>query len=532
MYVFLLVLEVLPSLGTLHSGILHKKFRKMPNVSFRIANSLAGLKNPVLVFGPDLHKNIQNLAEVPAHLQNVPEKIQAASGNQTCRKLGSKFWNIDTSKFSRNISKSGITLTKPIVSWLRASAKCNDLDDDLVDRNLISVVGRKEDMAPLALVIARTFPKYDMKNLKSQLENPENREIVLNFVSTDDNNQSDKSSLKNLIENVRDAARVTDTPCNYMHTAALEEEARAVVASLNRPNCTIEVIQSDELKARGFGMLHSVGQASAEGRKARLVILKYLNGDDKKNVCWVGKGIVYDTGGLSIKTKTGMPGMKCDMGGSAGVLFAFKQAVQDGFKENLYCLLCVAENSVGPYATRPDDIITAYSGLTVDINNTDAEGRLAVGDGVAYASRDLKADIILDMCTLTGAQGISTGKIHAGLLTNTLEMEAKFIKAGMASGDHIFPLVYAPELLIHEFDAPCSDLMNSVAGRSNAQSSCAGHFIEAHLKDGRNWEGTWMHIDMAYPVGSLYDKDRANGYGVALLQKAFSEFFDDEGCVH
>merc|ERR1711978_100316 len=119
-----------------------------------------------------------------------------------------------------------------------------------------------------------------------------------------------------------------------------------------------------------------------------------------------------------LQTKTGMPGMKRDCGGAAGILGAFYVAVKNGFKDTLHCVLCLAENAVGPLATRPDDIHTLYSGKTVEINNTDAEGRLVVSDGVFYARKDLKANIIVDMCTLTGAQGISTGRYHAAHLTN------------------------------------------------------------------------------------------------------------------
>ena len=105
-----------------------------------------------------------------------------------------------------------------------------------------------------------------------------------------------------------------------------------------------------------------------------------------------------------------MPGMKRDCGGAAGILGAYYAAVKAGFRQNLHAVFCLAENAVGPEATRPDDIHTLYSGKTVEINNTDAEGRLVVSDGVVYADRDLKANIILDMCTLTGAQGVATGK--------------------------------------------------------------------------------------------------------------------------
>lgn len=158
-----------------------------------------------------------------------------------------------------------------------------------------------------------------------------------------------------------------------------------------------------------------------------------------------------------------MPGMKRDCGGAAGILGAYYAAVKGGFGQNLHAVFCLAENAVGPEATRPDDIHTLYSGKTVEINNTDAEGRLVVSDGVVYADRDLKANIILDMCTLTGAQGVATGKFHAAHLTNSEAWEDLTSRAGRTSGDLSFPLVYTPELHFQEFSSAVADMKNSVA---------------------------------------------------------------------
>ena len=125
-------------------------------------------------------------------------------------------------------------------------------------------------------------------------------------------------------------------------------------------------------------------------------------------------------------------------------------------------------------------------------------GRLVVSDGVFYARQDLKANVIVDMCTLTGAQGISTGRYHAAHLTNDQDMEDLVRDVGKISGEMSFPLVYCPELHYPEFTSAVADMKNSVANRDNAQSSCAGLFINANL--GFDYPGTWLHIDMASPV--------------------------------
>ena len=163
-----------------------------------------------------------------------------------------------------------------------------------------------------------------------------------------------------------------------MHCTRFLEEADQVVKSLNNDKISVKIIRGDELRDQGFGGLFSVGQASVE--PPALCIMSFIANDDPKtkNICLVGKGIVYDTGGLSIKSKTGMPGMKHDCGGAAGLLYGWKNIVQQEPNVNVHVLLCLAENSVASNATRPDDVITMYSGKTVEINNTDVSRRLTI----------------------------------------------------------------------------------------------------------------------------------------------------------
>jgi len=486
-------------------------------------NCAPGSCNPDLVLGPDLAANLEQLAnsgyDLPKFLQDLPEKAKGAAAIEKTTAAshnGIRYHSIATKKLSRNLSKSGSTTLKPVVSWLR--------DPENTPNKTVCIVAKQQDLAPIAKEIAAGFPKFSLKT-RQQAHLGDGLELNFHFVSTDDGNASDKNKLMTLMDNVREAARMTDMPPNLLNTKTFEEEARKVVADLNDARCTIEVLQHDELKKRGMGLIHSVGQASEPGHNSRLAILKWQPQGASKNVALCGKGIIYDTGGLSIKGKTAMPNMKIDCGGACGLLFAFKNLIQNGFKENLFCLLCLAENSVSSNATRPDDVITAYSGLTVEINNTDAEGRLVLADGVHYATKDLKADICLNMCTLTGAQGITTGKVHSSILTNTQDYEQKLVQAGLKSGDHCFPILYAPELLMKEFDSTVADMKNSVQGRSNAQCSCAGHFIEQHLLDGVDYKGVWVHVDMASPVQSPYDGIlRTTGYGVSLLAELFKDF--------
>jgi len=205
--------------------------------------------------------------------------------------------------------------------------------------------------------------------------------------------------------------------------------------------------------------------------------------------------------------------MKHDMGGSAGVLGAFQAAVQLKLPKKITLLLAIVENAIGPNSIRNDDILTMKSGKTIEINNTDAEGRLILSDCVSHASSNIgNVDVILDMATLTGAVMVATGSKHAGVLTKTKYMENRICDAGMRSGDLVFPLLYAPEFLKSEFESKVADMKNSVKDRSNAQASCAGHFIECHISE--EYGGDWVHVDMAGPDCR---NERATGYGVALI---------------
>ena len=265
----------------------------------------------------------------------------------------------------------------------------------------------------------------------------------------------------------------------------------------------------------------------------------------RRKVALVGKGVTFDTGGLQIKPRTGMGGMKTDLGGAAGMLGAFGAIVdlRPTHLAELHLVLCVAENAVGAAAFRPDDVVVGKSGKTMEINNTDAEGRLVLADGVAFASGELACDDIVDMATLTGAQMVATGRYFAGILSDDERLETACVAAGRKSGDLCHALPYAPEFFTREFKSGVADMKNSVKDRSNAQASCAGQFIANHLdaawrRDGeendrdegsegskeskatsdeaRRLARRWLHVDMAGP-STHAGSGRGTGFGVALL---------------
>lgn len=316
--------------------------------------------------------------------------------------------------------------------------------------------------------------------------------------------------------------RLVDAPANDLNTQTFTEQVLEAIKGFK--DVKSRIIKGQDLKQQGFGGLWGVGKAAVH--PPAMVILTYEppSAKGQQSIALVGKGIVFDTGGLQIKTKVGMPGMKRDMGGAAAIFSAFLSVVRSGTTLNrpLHAILCLAENAVAANATRADDILTLYSGKTVEINNTDAEGRLVLSDGVASAIDHLNPKVIIDMATLTGAQGVATGKYFGAVYCNDEKLERIAVEAGRESGDLCHPVPYAPEFFRPEFQSAVADMKNSVADRANAQVSCAGQFIGNHMGAFLENGGQWMHIDMAY---CCYDKkdERATGYGVALLHSVIQK---------
>ena len=368
------------------------------------------------------------------------------------------------------------------------------------DAGLILVLNDPEHAFAATLAAARAFRDYNARSGTTDFQE-------IHVATVGPSGAVNETRAQAGMDAVRFAAKLVDMPPNLLNSEAFGEEARSVAES---SGADFTLIQGKDLERHGFGGIWGVGKAAS--KMPVLAVLQHRPEGATRTVAWVGKGIVYDTGGLSIKGKEHMPGMKADMAGAAAILAAFKAAVATGFSENLVAILCIAENAVGPEATRPDDIHWLYSGKSVEINNTDAEGRLVLADGVAWACKEIKPDWLLDMATLTGAALVSTGRTHSGVYTNSASLESAAVTSGLRAGEPCHPMVYAPELFRKEFSSDIADMKNSVKDRMNAQSSCAGQFIGNHLPEEAP---AWIHVDMAGPATD--NNNNGTGYGVGLL---------------
>uniref|UniRef100_A0A0N5B0L0 CYTOSOL_AP domain-containing protein n=1 Tax=Syphacia muris TaxID=451379 RepID=A0A0N5B0L0_9BILA len=386
-----------------------------------------------------------------------------------------------------------------------------------VKKIFVTLCADYADVYASIVAISKCFPLYDSRtNVATPLESVEIEVII----SEKDKSltAADIKFLQDLCDSVRVAAKLTDIPCNLLHSEAFADEAVHYVGDLDGVKTTI--IKGNDLLQRGFGGIYNVGKAATH--PPVFVCFSYEPLGATKTVALVGKGIVYDSGGMTLKGRTIMPGMKQDMGGAAGMLSTFYVLVKSGFKQNLHCLLCIAENMIGPGAMRPDDIITLLSGRNVEVNNTDAEGRLVLADGVFYAKKFLKAETIIDMATLTGAQRQATGKMHAAVLTNSEEWEQKACEAGRFSGDLVHPLPFCPDLHFSDLKSPVADMRNANLGKMQGPpSSVAGLFIGAQIDFGKDID--WLHIDFAHLVEN---GERATGYGPSLICALLKNYFD------
>ncbi len=285
----------------------------------------------------------------------------------------------------------------------------------------------------------------------------------------------------------------------------------------------ITVLDDTEMAKLGMGALLGVAQGSR--KPARMLVMKWdgTGGAQEKPVVFVGKGVTFDTGGISIKPAAGMEDMKWDMGGAGAVAGTMKALAGRKAKAHVIGVCGLVENMPDGNAQRPGDIVTSMAGQTIEVINTDAEGRLVLCDALHWAQETYNPDTIIDLATLTGAIIIALGKEHAGIFSNSDELSEKLVAAGGATGDKLWrmPLGAAYDKLI---DSPIADIKN--VGPRDAGSTTAAQFLQRFIKDGVKW----AHLDIAGTVWG--DKDGptwakgATGYGVRLLDRFVADNYE------
>ena len=309
-----------------------------------------------------------------------------------------------------------------------------------------------------------------------------------------------------IAEGVRFARELANLPPNICTPVYIAAQAQAFADAHDKVAC--RVLDHEEMEQLGFGSLLAVGRGSAN--KPRLVALEYRGGaEGEKPYAFVGKGITFDTGGISLKPGPGMDEMKFDMGGAAGVLGGFVSAVKMGLPLNLVCVVPSAENMPDGDSYRPGDVLTSLSGQTIEVLNTDAEGRLVLCDALTWTAQTFQPKSIIDAATLTGACVVALGKHASGLMSKHDDLAAELLAAGETTLDRAWRLPLWDDYQV-QLESGFADMAN-IGGKS-AGAITAGCFL-SRFTDGQRW----AHLDIA---GTAWDEGRkgmATGRPVALL---------------
>ena len=320
-----------------------------------------------------------------------------------------------------------------------------------------------------------------------------------------------------LLEGIAFTRELVTEPANVIFPASFVERARAQLEPLG---VEFEVLDEKEMGELGMGALLGVAQGSAQ--PPRLLVMRWNGAGDanRKPLVLIGKGVTFDTGGISIKPAQGMEAMKWDMGGAAAVAGTMRALAGRKSTANVVGICGLVENMPDGKAQRPGDVVTSMSGQTIEVINTDAEGRLVLSDCMTWAQREYRPEVMIDLATLTGAMIISLGHEFGGMFCNDDDLAVKLAGAGLATGDKLWrmPMGEAYNKLM---DSQIADMKNAgVREGGSVTAACfLGRFVEEGVK--------WAHLDIAGMVwadkpGALWDKG-ATGFGVALLDRYVAE---------
>ena len=322
-----------------------------------------------------------------------------------------------------------------------------------------------------------------------------------------------------IVDGVNLARDLVNEPANVLGPA----EFAAKVKTLTKAGLQIEVMSEATLKRHGMGALLAVGQGSE--RPSHVVVIQWKGAGPKGGapIAIVGKGVTFDTGGISLKPAAGMEDMKGDMAGAACVVGLMLALAERKAKVNAVGVIGLTENMPSGGATRPGDVVTAMSGTTIEVLNTDAEGRMVLADCLWYAQDKFKPKAVINLATLTGAVMVALGKEHAGLFSNDDELSEWLTAAGKETGEQLWRLPLGPKYdkLI---DSKVADIKNT-GGRWGGSISAA-QFLQRFIKEGT----PWAHLDVAGTAMASGETDInrswGSGFGVRLLDRLIRDHYE------
>lgn len=319
------------------------------------------------------------------------------------------------------------------------------------------------------------------------------------------------------------ARDLVNTPPNDLYP---ESYAKIIRDELKPLGVEIEVFDEKKLEKMSMGGIMAVGKGSE--RQPRMVVMRWNGGSKAKNaksLGFVGKGVTFDTGGISIKPSAGMDEMKMDMGGSATVVGLMKSVALRKAKCNVVAIVGLAENMPSSNAYRPGDIITSYAGKTVEVLNTDAEGRLVLADCLTYLQQEYKPEFIIDLATLTGAMMVALGHEYCGTFVNDNTLWNQMEKASATTGEKLWRMPL-DEVWKKDMESNVADVQNLGKSGRYAGACTAAGFLEHFIED----DTPWAHMDIAGTAWRKNDQPTApkygTGFGVRVLNELLAENYE------
>src|SRR5487761_8874 len=365
------------------------------------------------------------------------------------------------------------------------------------------------DLAYGARLRSYRFDKYRTKEKPEQKPSLKTLSILVEDINAARRRYAPLDRITDGVFFTRD---LVSEPANVIYPESLAERAK----ELTELGVTVEILDEKKMAALGMGALLGVGQGSA--RPPRLLVMQWHGADDKKQapLAFVGKGITFDTGGISIKPSAGMEDMKWDMGGAGAVIGLMMALAGRKAKANVVGIGALAENMPSGMAQRPGDIVKSMSGQTIEVLNTDAEGRLVLADALWYCQDRFKPRLMVDLATLTGAIIIALGHEHAGLYSNDEKLADQLLAAGKAVGEKLWRLPLA-EAYDRMMDSDAPDV-KTIRGGRDAGSITAATFLDRFVN-----KVPWAHLDIAGTAWASKDKPTvpkgATAFGVRLLNR-------------
>jgi leucyl aminopeptidase len=320
-----------------------------------------------------------------------------------------------------------------------------------------------------------------------------------------------------IVDGVIMARDLVNEPPNVLFPVEFARRA----SRLRKLGVNVEVLDVKAMTKLGMGALLGVSQGSTQ--PGRTVIMRWNGGKrGEQPVAFVGKGVCFDTGGISIKGAAGMEDMKGDMGGAACVVGLMHALAARKAKVNVVGAIGLVENMPDGNAQRPGDIVTSMSGQTIEIINTDAEGRLVLADVLWYVAKKFKPKFMVDLATLTGAIMVALGTEYAGMFSNNDELAERLSKVGMETGERVWRMPLGPEY-DKQIDSQFADMKNT--GTRNGGSITAAQFLQRFVDD-----TPWAHLDIAGTAMGApkteINQSWGSGYGVRLLERLVAEYYE------